>query len=293
MKRACRLILSLALLALAWSMGGCMRDDQQPMASELDEPYYKQAQQLAKQGRPKEALSSYLKVIAKRNQDAPESFLEAGLINSETIKDPVTAIYFFRRYLELQPNSPQAERVRQRIVASSRDLVRSILGQTPNNTAERQEMQDQLGRLQQENDQLKSQLSALHSNPAANSPLKVVTEVETPSISVLSQRPSTSGAATLDGSPISLAPVPSTVVIPAPGRAGANRAPVATAKPTPTPAASGRKHTVQAGDSLYSIAVHYYGSAGASAHVQAIYEANHSLMKNVKDLRPGMELRIP
>ena len=33
--------------------------------------------------------------------------------------------------------------------------------------------------------------------------------------------------------------------------------------------------------------------AGASAKVQVIFEANRDVMKNISDLKPGMELRIP
>jgi len=84
---------------------GCERADNQLLSSEADESNFRQGQQLVKQGRNTEALASFLKVIAKRGDAAPESHLEAGLLYLRQIKDPLAAIYHFRKYLELQPNS--------------------------------------------------------------------------------------------------------------------------------------------------------------------------------------------
>jgi len=79
------------------------------LGMETNEPYYRQGDQLKRQGRYQEALAAYLKVIEKRNEDAPESQLEAGLIYQQYLKDPIYAIYHFRKYLELEPNSRQAD----------------------------------------------------------------------------------------------------------------------------------------------------------------------------------------
>jgi tetratricopeptide (TPR) repeat protein len=292
--------LPLVLLgAIAW-LGGCSRDVGLPLTSELDEPNYRQGQQLGRQGREQEALAAFLKVIARRNDDAPESHLEAGLIYSQHIKDPISAIYHFRKYLELQPNSRQAELVRQRIDAAKRDFARTLPAQPDENGLDRLGLQEQLARLQRENEQLKADLAGQHGGIPVSAPPSrprgvAVPEEEAPAV----RTPTTINVSASD-SPLTpvvrsspLSPVRSPAAQPpAATKAGGTR--VAPSKPAVgKQVITGRKYTVQVGDSLYKIAVRSYGAAGASAKANAIFEANRDVMKSDKDLRPGMELRIP
>src|SRR5271170_6448997 len=94
-----------SLLALA-AGSGC-GGDTTSLSSELDDSYFREGQQMERQGRWDEALAAYLKVIDRRGDAAPESNLDAGLIYLNHIKDPVYAIYHFRKYLDLEPNSKQ------------------------------------------------------------------------------------------------------------------------------------------------------------------------------------------
>jgi len=294
MKKRLHLLLPVLLLALA-GLVGCSRDDSQFLGSELDEPAYRQGQQLERQGSPQQALTSFLKVIAKRNDDAPESHLEAGLIYSQHIKDPIAAIYHFRKYLELQPNSRQAELVRQRIDAAKRDFARGLPAQPLESATDRLEMQDQLAHLQRENDQLKAELAALQGGtPAPGIRARPDTAMAgedsalvRPPVIVSQPGPSE------QESPLSLAPnSPVPAVRPAPSATHAAPSRPGGAKAA-APATAARKHTVQSGESLYKIATRYYGAAGASAKAQAIYEANRDVMKSMSDIKPGMELKIP
>src|SRR5208283_5292624 len=91
------------------------------LSSEMDDSYYREGQQMERQGRWDEALAAYLKVIDRRGDAAPESSLDVGLIYLNHIKDPVYAIYHFRKYLELEPNSKQAVYVRGLIDAAKRE----------------------------------------------------------------------------------------------------------------------------------------------------------------------------
>ena len=52
-------------------------------------------------------MTAFLKVIDKRGEDAPESHLEVGLLYLQHINDPLSAIYHFRKFLALRPNSQQ------------------------------------------------------------------------------------------------------------------------------------------------------------------------------------------
>jgi tetratricopeptide (TPR) repeat protein len=105
------------VLVFAGAGAGCGPGETSVLIAEVDDASYREGQQLVKQGRPQEALANYLKVIARRAESAPESHLEAGLIYRQHIKDPIAAIYHFRKYLEQQPNSRQAPLVRQQIEA--------------------------------------------------------------------------------------------------------------------------------------------------------------------------------
>jgi tetratricopeptide (TPR) repeat protein len=288
MKKRLHLLLPTLLLALV-GLGGCSRDDSQFLSSEADDSDFRQGQQLERQGSPKQALTAFLKVIAKRHDDAPESHLEAGLICAQHMKNPIEAIYHFNKYLELQPNSRQAELVRQRIDAAKRDFARTLPAQPLESAADRLEMQDQLAHLLRENDQLKAELLALQGGSPA--PMRAASSDDGGALvrpPVLVSQPASPPES---DSPLSLAPetpVPaarSPAVRPVTARSNAT-------KPT-APTSSARKHTVQVGESLYKIATHYYGSAGASAKVQVIFEANRDVMKNISDLKPGMELKIP
>jgi tetratricopeptide (TPR) repeat protein len=289
MKKRLLLLRPAGLAALVW-LGGCARDSGLPLTSELDEPNYRLGQQLEKQGRYSEALAAFLKVIAKRNEDAPESQLEVGLICSQQLKEPIEAIYHFHKYLELQPNSRQAELVRQRIEAAKRDFARTLPAQSYENGLDRLSLEDQLGRLQRENDQLKADLAEFRAGaPAAGTrprPTAAVPEEESPGVHppMMMNPPATESPLTLvPASPLSAARLPAAAT-----KAGGKNS----AAPKPA-ATAGRKHTVQVGDSLYKIATRYYGATGASAKANAIYEANRDVMKSEKDLKPGMELRIP
>ncbi len=281
--------LLMSFVALLAILAGCARDDGLPSGAEMDDPSYQRGQQLKNQGRTQEALVEYLKVIAKRGEAAPESYLEAGLINLQHLKNPIAAIYYFQKYLELQPNSKKRDLVRQRIDAAMREFARTLPAQPLDNAAERLELTDQVTRLQRENELLKAELAALTGN--ANTP-------------IIRSRPNPAPA-TEDSSesPLSLAPQvsepvtePPIVAQTAPRVGSRPTLNTTVAKPTPpssAPARGGRTYTVQPQDSLYSIARKFYGSTGTGAKVREIFEANRTTMKSETDIKPGMQIRLP
>ena len=281
----------LALLALVLA-AGCDRGTDLTLSSETDEAYYRQGQQLSKQGRNQEALNAYLKVIAKRDETAPESHLEAGLILLRHVKDPIAAIYHFRKYLELQPNSRQAVYVRGLIDTAKREFARTLPAAPLESQAERLETQDQIDRLLRENDQLKAELTALHAGVASAPPIRTrgtLDPVGGPMISLTTPAADPTPAAA-DDSPITYAPVEDP---PAEAAPAVSRAPVPSttrAVPTKPTAPSGRRHTVVKGDTLFSLAQKYYGNR---SKWRAILEANRDVLPSQDSLRLGMDLKIP
>ena len=279
----------LALLALLLA-AGCDRGESLTFSSETDEPNYRLGQQMSKQGRNQEALTAYLKVISQRDESAPESHLEAGLILLRHVKDPVAAIYHFHKYLELQPNSRQAVFVRGMMETAKREFARTLPAAPYESQAERLEMQDQVDRLQRENDQLKAELAALRAGVPAvpirsRGPLDNAAASGDPIISM--SVPASEPPA--DDSPVTYAPIPASPAEPAqliqtvPAAASTRTAPA-------KPAGGGRRHTVAKGDTLFSLAQKYYGSRGKW---HEIYEANRDVLPSENALKLGMELKIP
>ncbi len=276
------ILLLLAFLVLAT---GCERSMGTGLTAEIDDADYTRGKNLLRQNRNQEAMAAFLKVIDKRLGDAPESHLEVGRLYHEQIKDPIQAIYHYRKYRELKPNAPQAELVRQLIHSATRDFARTLPAQPLENQVLRNDLLDVVERLQRENTQLKADLATIGSGRTAPS--------------VAAGDPGTSGPPLAFGpaassSLITRAPLeadvppqitqaPVTPAVPAPSRA-------ATTAPRP---AAGRRHVVAQGDSLYSIARRYYGTP-TNARISEIVAANRDVLPNDKTaLKIGAELRIP
>ena len=273
--------------ALVLGLAGCGDTERLSYATEADEPAYRDGTALLKSGRKQEALSSFLKVIAKRGDDAPESHLEVGLLYLQHINDPLSAIYHFKKYLALRPNSPQAPLVKQRIDAATRDFARTLPAQPLENQLQRVDLVATLERFKQENESLKRELADLKASRAstANSTPEEGTgsatgqaagrfSLSTDSIPVVSTRPAPP--------PQVRAPAPVTTrAAPTPAKLAA------TAAVQPTGA---RRHVVQPGETLSKLAQKYYSNR---ARWHDIYQANRDVMKSETDLKVGMELKIP
>jgi len=285
-------IVGLIALASLLALAGC-GGDSFSLSSETDEPLYREGQQLEKQGRNREALDSYLRVIAKRGETAPESHLEAGLIYLEHVEDPIAAIYHFHKYLELEPNSRQAGQVRGLIDTAKLNFARTLPAKPLENPDTRLDGNEVVDQLRRENDELKAELAAYRSGagapPTVSLPSAETAQPAAPAApaqeSVESPPPAPAPAVRqeeLPAAPITLAPLP---------QDGAEPQPPA---PAPEPAAhSGRTHTVVRGDTLFSIAQRYYGTR-SGAKVRGIVAANRDKLSSTSaHLKIGTVLTIP
>ena len=283
-------ILGAAALLLLAGGAGC-GGDATSLASEMDDSSYRDGQQMERQGRWDEALADYLKVIDRRGDSAPESNLDAGLIYLNHIKDPIYAIYHFRKYLELEPNSKQAVYVRGLIDAAKREFARALPGQPLESQTEHLGVEEQVERLQRENDALKAENAALRAG--APVPILHSSAIDGASITPPQSPPDdTPAAAAL--SPISLAPSDqgdkgtTSAITDAPQ--DETPAPANPPPSNPAPAAA-RHHTVAKGDTLFSLALKYYGNR---SKWRDIFAANRDLLQSEKSpLKIGMELKIP
>jgi len=266
----------LALIGLL-AVTGCGGDNF-TLSAETDEPFYREGQQLEKQGRAREALVSYLKVIGKRGDAAPESHLEAGLIYLEQVGDPIAAIYHFRKYLDLEPHSRQASEVAGLIDTAKLNFARTLPAKPLENPDIRLVEGDELDRLRRENDELKAELAALRGAPSPHERTDQAPDT------ALTISPPAPAAPTDDqaAAPITLAPLP---------QENAEQPAPSSAPLSGTPA--GRTHTVMKGDTLFNLAQRYYGSRSKSKVLAIVAANSDQLSSESTPLKIGMVLKIP
>lgn len=116
------------IFILIFSLGcltGCTRSGAYHNASEIEESQYQKGLHYLQQGLKGEALGAFLKLTEQR-PDAAESHLEVGRLYLDHMDDPVSAIYHFRKYLEIKPNSAEAPMVSQLIDTSKKAFIRQI-----------------------------------------------------------------------------------------------------------------------------------------------------------------------
>ncbi len=306
MRRSLPTLVLLSLLAVAGLVQtGCGPTSVMPFTAEVDDPDYRRGKELLRMGREQEALSTFLKVIDQRGGAAPESHLDAAILYQQHVKDPIAAIYHFRRYRELRPNTDQAKLALQRIEACIRDFAKTLPGQPLDNQVERTDLIDSVDRLQRENLQLKEQLAAAraavldasrtaglaNSGGAPDAGVSLSMEPSQGAYVTDAQggTPAPRGAPQMEYStPVGVSPV--TPVNPAPSVQPAIQQPVAQPPVSAPPAAAGRRHVVARGDTLMSISLRYYGNR---SRWRDIFAANRDQLPTESSLQIGMELRIP
>lgn len=279
-------ILVSALAAVPFLHTGCEPRSAMPYTAEIDDPDYRRGKELLRMGREAEAQAIFLKVIDQRGGAAPESHLDAAILYQQNVKDPIAAIYHYRRYRELRPNAEQSKLALQRIEACIREFARTLPAQPLDNQEDRTVMIDAIDRLQRENLQLKEQLAGARAavldssrQAASNDGGFGFPGGEPSQGNFITDAPG--GVQPEYAAPVGVVPVPTP---PAPAQ---TTPPV----PPPTaPAASVRRHTVARGDTLMSISLRYYGTRSRWRDILA---ANRDVLSSETALQIGMQLKIP
>jgi LysM repeat protein len=164
-----------------------------------------------------------------------------------------------------------------------REFARSIPGRPLDDQSVRLQADDELARLRRDNDELRAELATLRggaATPLPRGPRMITLPEEVRTVPPPAPAPQTY-APILTETPVSAAPrrEPERAVTPAPQPQ----------KNPPPPRASGRTHTVRAGENLFRIGQHYGLKADqlAAANRDVLPAGANSA------LRPGMILRIP
>jgi len=255
--------LAFAALALAVPLTGCEEAKVVGLGpvDETKDANFEEGRKLAQEGKAREGLAMFTKVILSR-AEAPESHMEAGLLCLDAqVKDPLLAIFHFRRYLALRPDSIHSRVAQDRIRFAEKEFLKAL----PSFNAEDSRvasLQGQLALVRAENDRLKLKVGAAIAPvtaPVADAPEDTASAV-----------------------PPTLSPTARPEVDPV---AAATRQ----AK-SGKPAGVRRTHVIAKGDSLAAISRKYYGT---SARWKDILNANSAAMKNERDLKVGREIVIP
>ncbi|MEN9638006.1 MAG: hypothetical protein RL077_6410 [Verrucomicrobiota bacterium] len=287
-------------------VAGCGDRDRVVTMVETDDPFFVQGRQLQKQGRNPEALTAFLKVIEKRGERASaESHFEVAQIYLNHTKEPVEAYHHFKKYLELQPNSRQADLVRGMAKVALREFARTLPGRPMDDQSIRMQSDDEIAKLRRDNDELRAELAVVRGGGGLplNRGVRMITlplesraaPIPVPTTPVVDGAgaagpreslvvPTPSGAVSApEGVPARASVSSPGIVQPSPARAATPLRPPAVAPRT----APGRTHTVAPKETLFSISKRY------GTKMEDIFAMNRDVMRTMTDLRPGVVLKIP
>ncbi|MBC8001598.1 MAG: LysM peptidoglycan-binding domain-containing protein [Opitutaceae bacterium] len=246
------------LLMLLASLTGCFPGSTGP-ADEEKEPHFMNGKLRIRARDYPAAIEEFEKSLEANPRSASAHF-ELGWLYEEGVKDFATAIYHYQRHNKLRPESPLADRARERIRACKMDLARTeVLGPVTQGLQKNlEQLTAENSALRQTNEILKVHLAA---RAAAPSPVP-------PSPAVNSGEP--------------LPTRPGVTVVRPESIAGSARG-----IPAPTTAAPARPrtHTVKSGETMSSIARRY------AVKPERLQAANPKV--SPRTLKVGQVLSIP
>lgn len=218
-----------------------------------------------------QAAAEFYKRALVANPEFADAHLELGLLCDSQLSDPISAIYHYRRYLELRPDSEKKQLVSDFIERAKLSLAAKLPQSPIVDPSDLTRLQNEKAALLQENAQLRTQIAELEKAVSTMKSATAVPPTATDSVAA----------------PVS-APVIGTQPISAPPAIMA-AAPMTTPAET-TESSRTRVHVVQKGDTLYSLALRYYGTRSAW---DRIYQANRSGLSSRDQLKVGQQLVIP
>lgn len=240
---------------VALAVSGCGPADQRTV-DQQKEPYFLLGKKKAAMLDYKGAAEAFEKALEFNPRNASAHF-ELALLYEKDETDLVGAIYHFDRYLRLRPDAPNAGVVKDRLLRCKQLLASSVQPVSPAPALQRE-----LERLTIENRELRRQLDAWQTH-------YTTTQQQQGRPVVIQPTPEQTARATVAQpvAPVQVAQTPHT----------AQQAPATTSRV--------RKHTVQPGESPYSIARKY------GVKLDTLLASNPGI--DPRRLRVGQILTIP
>jgi LysM repeat protein len=149
-----------ALFLLVSGLMGCVQGDNH--ADEEKDPHFQRGRDLAGGQDFKGAAEEFEKALEINPRSAPAHF-ELGWLYDTKLNDYAAAIYHYEQHLRLQPDSPRAPLVRERIRGCQQELANAEFP-LPNS----RNLQKDVDRLTTENTSLKQQIEDLKKQLAAD-----------------------------------------------------------------------------------------------------------------------------
>jgi LysM repeat protein len=276
--------------AAALALAGCNQSaDKDPAQTDSDSnPNYKQAQQDLDSDNPQAAVADYQAALAA-NPKLAGAHYELGMIYANKLNDPISAIYHFKRFLDLSPSTDKKDQV-QAIIDKEGATYASSLPNAGPSADDMTKLQTDNAALKKEVDDANTTISQLQAKltdaqkVAAAAPASTPTPLEAPAPAVAADpaAPSTNAA---PAGPLKALPVDQSA-------AAAGNASVDTGSTNAAPVSvtGARSYTVVKGDSYWRIAKKMYPGDTKNG-VAKIQEANKQTMS--KPLKIGQVLVIP
>lgn len=297
------LLLPSVLAALA--LTSCQQTPPGSDAEDERNPFFRQASKDVADLNYPAAIKQFEKAAAV-NPNVVKAYLQIGLLYGDKLGDPVSAIYFYQKYLEARPNAAEREEVLAAMEKAKIDFALSLTNSGIQNAAE-------IARISKENVDLKQQITALQGTLAAKeAQVSQVAGAATPPKTTNAPVPATPPKATLATPPATPAPSltppsgkklspkstaskASTVTEPA----VVSDMPSVPATPPPaapeanaTPTGDAKQHTIVKGNTLWKIAKEYYpASLDLNDEIKKIKAANPGL--DDRNLKIGTVITIP
>jgi tetratricopeptide (TPR) repeat protein len=261
-----------ALLAAAL-LSSCSQTPPGSDAEDERNPFFRQAtKDIADLNYPA-AIKQFEKALVV-NPNVAKAYLQIGLLYGDKLGDPISAIYFYQKYLEARPNAAEREEVLASMEKAKIDFALSLTNTGIQNAAE-------IARISKENVDLKQQVTQLQGALAAKE----------------AQVSQVAGAAAPPKATPAVVPATPPAAEKA-ARAEANMPSVPAATPPPAPAeaavppAGAKQHAISKGDTLWKLAKQYYpASLDLNEEIAKIKAANPGL--DDRNLKIGTVIVIP
>jgi tetratricopeptide (TPR) repeat protein len=250
----------------------CERSSSVSDADAEQEVNYQRARRLCEQQDFPAAAEFYNKALSV-NPDFANAHLELGLLYENRLADPISAIYHYRRFLELRPDSNKKQLAEDFIERAKLSLAAKLPQAPIVDPSELTRLETEKTALLQENAALRTRVAELEKAAdvtplVATAPTTVVVASTAPPVPFAATAPAVAPGIVMAAAPI---------IMSAPEASTAESAPV-------------RTYIVQRGDTLQSLALRYYGSRAAWGK---IFQANRSGLSSKDQLKVGQQLVIP